>query len=107
MTLREVLKKNGKKIYTLYCSLLFIGAFFSVAYAENDWGENILAWVKKQAIALSVVAILVIIVPMIAKKMWALLVGTIFIGSLALYFVANPDKFTTIGNAIFKIIFGG
>jgi len=105
--LKEVLKRNGKKLYIAFSAALLVGANFSVAYAENDWGENIKTWVTKQASALAVAAVVIILVPMFFKKMWALMIGTIFLGAIGIYFVNNPDKFTTIGNAIYKIIFGG
>lgn len=105
--LKEVLKRSGKRFYTVFSAALLVGANISVAYADNDWGKNIKDFVVEQASALAVAALVVILVPMFFKKMWALMIGTIFLGSIGLYFVNNPDKFTVIGNAIYKIVFGG
>lgn len=106
-TVKEIIKNNFKKAY-VGISAALICSIPSIAFAAgNDWGNNIKTYVKTQASAIAIVAVLIAIIPMIVKKAWALLIGTIFLSAIALYFVNNPEKLVTIGDEIYKIIFGG
>lgn len=99
------MKKSIKKAYLGVLTMALM-AIPSEAFAGNSWGTNIKTWVQEQASAIAVVAVLIAIIPMIVKKTWALLVGTIFLSGIALYFVNNPDSIGKIGNEMYKIVFG-
>lgn len=100
------LKKNKMRIYTAFSTGLIVFSVQVVAFADNDWGVNIKNWILNQASALALCAVVIILIPLIMKKMWAAMIGTLVGASVALYFINNPDTLTTIGGAIKKIIFG-
>lgn len=95
-----------KKIYTSIIAFLIIFLSTIPVYAEGDWGENVKNWVAKQASFLAIAVVLIIMIPLIIKKAWAHLAGTIIVSAIALFFINNPDAITALGNIISKIIFG-
>lgn len=100
------ISRNQKKLYVAFSAGVLTTAFSTMAYAENDWGKNAADWIKTQAEYLALAAVVIILIPMIVKKMWAAMIGTIILGAVAVYFVSNPDQLVTIGASIKKIIFG-
>ncbi|MEN8906292.1 MAG: hypothetical protein ABF289_10085 [Clostridiales bacterium] len=74
-------------------------------FFEYDWGINIKDWLLTQASAVALAAVAIIIIPMIFKKMWAGLIGTLFTSAIALLFVNKPQMLTGIGQIIYNIIF--
>lgn len=85
-------------------NMAFLSLIFEVS---SEWGENIQNWVKKEAFALALVAVIIIIIPMIISKAWAKLFTALIAAGIGLYFVGNPEKLRDIGETIFKIVFGG
>jgi len=71
----------------------------------GDWGINIRDWILTQASAVALAAVVVIIVPLILKKMWAGLAGTLFTSAIALFFINKPQTLESIGKIMYDIIF--
>lgn len=103
---RSFISRNQKKLYILFSTSVLMMTPILAFAGDNEWGKNLADWIKTQASALALAAIVIIMVPLIVKKMWAAMIGTLVGGAVALYFVNNPDQLTTIGGAIKKIIFG-
>jgi len=81
---------------------------FTVFLAANaDYGVNAKEWITRQASALAIAAMVVILVPIILKKQWALLISTLFAGAVAMYFVNSPETLSGIGKKIYEIVSGG
>ena len=78
---------------------------FSYAAEKSDWGIKVTNWILRQASALSIAAIVIIIVPIIFKKQWSVLIGTIFAAGIALFVVNQPEKLKVIGEVIYNIVF--
>lgn len=98
--------KNFKKLYVAFIGALFVLANGSFVFAaEGDWGLNIKDWILRQASALAIAAIVIVIVPLIYKKAWSALIGTIFASGVGLYFVNNPEAMKKIGDAIYGVVF--
>jgi len=74
---------------------------------DMNWGDNAKKWITSQASALAIAAVVIILIPLILKKQWANLIGTIVVGAIAIYFVNNPDTLSTIGKGIYDIITAG
>ena len=77
-----------------------------VLQVNSEWGENIQNWVKKEAFALALVAVIIIIIPMLIQKAWSKLFGALFAAGIGLFFIGNPEKLKEIGATIYQIIFG-
>jgi uncharacterized membrane protein YgdD (TMEM256/DUF423 family) len=73
--------------------------------ADGDWGLNIRDWIIRQASALAIAAIVIVVVPLIYKRQWSALIGTIFASGIALFVVNQPDELETIGKVLYDIIF--
>lgn len=71
----------------------------------GDWGINLKNWILSQASALAIAIVVVIMIPLIYKRAWSKLIGTIFASGLALFFVNNPETLSTIGTTLYKIVF--
>lgn len=97
----------SKKLYVGFSSLLLTASMYTVAFADGEWGENLKNWIVKQASALALAAVVIIIIPLIIRKAWMALIGTLAASAIALFFVNNPDKLQAIGATLYKIIFGG
>lgn len=78
--------------------------------AENfdttgNWGQNIRDWIVNQAYALALAVIVIIIIPLIYKREWSKLIGTIFASGIALFVISNPENLLAIGKTIYGIVF--
>lgn len=73
---------------------------------KADWGINTKNWIVDQASALALAAIVIVIIPLILKKQWAGLLGTLTAGAVAIYFTTKPDTLVGIGQIIYGIISG-
>lgn len=71
----------------------------------GDWGINLKDWILSQASALAIAVIVVIIIPLIYKREWSKLIGTIFASGIALFFINNPETLSTIGTTLYNIVF--
>jgi len=71
----------------------------------GDWGINIKDWILAQASAVALAAVVVIIIPLIIKKMWAGLIGTLFTSAIALFFINKPQTLQSIGTILYDIVF--
>ncbi|MFW5648280.1 MAG: TcpD family membrane protein [Candidatus Alkaliphilus sp. MAG34] len=99
-------KRNKMKFYTAFSASVITLAMQTIVFADDNWGVNIKNWILEQASALALAAVVIILIPMIMKKMWAAMIGTLIGAAVALYFINNPDALVTIGGTIKKIIFG-
>jgi hypothetical protein len=99
-------KRNKMKLYTAFSASVITLAMQTIVFADDNWGVNIKNWILEQASALALAAVVIILIPMIMKKMWAAMIGTLIGAAVALYFINNPDALVTIGGTIKKIIFG-
>jgi hypothetical protein len=91
-----------------FFSLIFTLIIFldCIAYAaDGDWGVNIKNWILRQASALAIAVIVIILVPLIYKRQWSTLIGTIFAAGIGLYFVNNPETLKDIGKILYTIVF--
>lgn len=95
-----------KVCYSVFVSITSILIFAIPVFADNDWGDNVKTWLLRQASALAICAAVIIMIPLLLKKMWAGLIGTIAGAAVAIFFVSNPDKLSNIGDAVYRIIFG-
>lgn len=97
-----------RKLYTflIFNLLIFSNCMFVYA-ADNtgDWGVNFKNWILKQASALAIAVIVIIIVPLIYKRDWSALIGTIFASGVALFFINQPETLKDIGRILYSIIF--
>ena len=80
--------------------------FISGVIMKADWGTNTKNWVVAQASALALAAVVIVIIPLILKKQWAGLLGTLIIGSIGIYFTTSPDTLVGIGKIVYEIISG-
>lgn len=103
---KRFLEKNKMKLYTAYSASVLTLSMQVIAFADDNWGVNIKNWILQQASALALAAVVIILIPMIMKKMWAAMIGTLIGAAVALYFINNPDSLITIGATIKEIIFG-
>jgi VIT1/CCC1 family predicted Fe2+/Mn2+ transporter len=96
-----------KKIYSVLITLGIINfnVFFAFA-AEGTWGENVKNWLSREVGFLALGVAIVIMIPLLIKKAWAALAGTIVASGIALFFINNPTALTAIGKILSKIIFG-
>lgn len=100
-------KRNKMKLYTAFSASVITLSIQTMAFAaDDDWGVRIKNWILTQASALALAAVVIILIPMIMKKMWAAMIGTLIGAAVALYFINNPDALVSIGGTIKKIIFG-
>jgi hypothetical protein len=76
-----------------------------IIFLASDWGVNIRDWILTQASAIALAAVAIIIIPLIIKKMWAGLIGTVFASAFALFFVNKPQTLESIGKIIYSIVF--
>lgn len=103
------LKKKQTFFSLIFTFVIFLNCIN--AYAENsttttsDWGINIKEWILRQASALAIAIIVIVLVPLIYKRQWSTLIGTIFASGIALYFVNNPETLKNIGKIIYGIVF--
>lgn len=99
--------ENLKKKFVIVSTALLVFTNYLAAFAvsEGDWGVNIRNWIVKQASALAIAAIVIVIVPLIFKKAWSALIGTIFASGIGLFVVYNPEKLKEIGDTIYAVIF--
>jgi hypothetical protein len=93
-----------------YAALLTIGLIsfnvISVFAAEGTWGENTKNWLTREVGFLALGVVIVIMIPLLIRKAWAALAGTIVASGIALFFINNPTALTSIGKILSKIIFG-
>lgn len=74
-------------------------------FLTGNWGINIRDWILTQASAVALAAVAIIIIPLIFKKMWAGLIGTVFASAIALFFVNKPQTLESIGKIMYSIVF--
>lgn len=93
----------------LYSVLFFLyGIFFNSLFIfaeDGDWGINIRDWILRQASALAIAAVVIVVVPLIYKRQWSALIGTIFASGIALFVVNQPDVLEKIGEVLYDVIF--
>jgi hypothetical protein len=95
-----------KKIYMLLLTFGLIGINVVSAFAEGEWGENTKNWITREAGFLALGIAVVIMIPLLIRKAWAALVGSIFASGIALFFINNPTALQGIGKILSHIIFG-
>jgi hypothetical protein len=100
-----LMKNLKRKLVIISTVLLIFNNYLVVFAAEGDWGVNVRNWIVRQASALAIAAIVIVIVPLIYKKAWSALIGTIFASGIGLYVVYNPEKLKEIGDTIYAVIF--
>lgn len=98
---------NKNKLYNLSILNFIILFHSSFVYSaeKSDWGVKLTNWILTQASALSIAAIVIIIVPLIFKRQWSALIGTIFGSGIALFFINQPETLKEIGQVLYEIIF--
>jgi hypothetical protein len=91
----------------LFLSLIIFSNYMSSYAFDNtgDWGINLKNWILSQASGLAIAIVVIIMIPLIYKRAWSKLIGTIFASEVALYFVNNPETLSTIGTTLYKIVF--
>jgi len=72
---------------------------------SGEWGVNFKDWILQQASAVALAAVVVTIIPMIWKKMWAGLIGTLCAAAIGLFFVNKPETLKSIGEIFYQIVF--
>jgi len=95
-----------KKLYTLFATGIVIILNVSYVFAEGEWGENVKNWITREAGYLALGVAVVIMIPLLLKKAWAALAGTLVASGIALFFINNPEALEGIGKILSKIIFG-
>ena len=95
-----------KKLYLLVLTILFTFINASYIFAQGTWGENVKNWVTREVSFLALGVVVIIMIPLIARKAWAALAGTIVASGIALFFINNPEALKAIGTILSKIIFG-
>jgi len=78
-----------------------------LVFMNMDWGTNVKSWILSQASALAIAAVVIILIPLILKRQWSNLIGTLIVGAIAIYFVNNPDTLLDIGRGIYDLITKG
>lgn len=73
--------------------------------AAGDWGINIKNWIVQQGSAVAIAALVIVIIPMIAKKQWSNLMGTVVFGGIAIFVINSPDMLKDLGKIIYEIVF--
>jgi hypothetical protein len=98
---------NKKKIYFLLILnlIIFSNCICLYAASDNNWGVNIKDWVLKQTSAIAIAVVVIIIIPLIYKREWSALIGTIFASGIALFFINKPETLNNIGKTLYNIIF--
>jgi hypothetical protein len=74
---------------------------------DMNWGQNVKKWITDQASAIALAVVVIILIPLILKKQWANLIGTLVVGAIALYFVNSPETLQEIGRSLYGIITAG
>jgi hypothetical protein len=74
---------------------------------DINWGTNIKKWITEQAGALAIGALVIIMIPLIFRRQWSGLIGTLLVGAIAVYFVNNPDTLVAIGREIYDLATAG
>ena len=77
------------------------------ALMDINWGTNLKRWITEQAGALAIAAVVLIIIPLIFRRQWSALIGTLLVGAIAIYFVNNPDTLGDIGKGIYDLATAG
>jgi peptidoglycan/LPS O-acetylase OafA/YrhL len=94
-----------KILFILTALLVFMNGMVVFAAGEGDWGMNIRDWIVRQASALAIAAVVIVVVPLIYKKAWSALIGTIFASGIGLFVVNSPESLKKIGDILYGIIF--
>jgi hypothetical protein len=95
-----------KKIYLVYISVLCTILNINYVFADGEWGENVKNWITREVGFLALGVVILIMIPMLLKKAWAALAGTLFASGIALFFINKPEALKAIGEILSKIIFG-
>lgn len=77
-----------------------------LVFLDMNWGTNAKRWITEQASAVAIAAIVIILIPLIIKKQWSNLIGTLIVGAIAIYFVNSPETLQDIGKGIYGLING-
>lgn len=95
-----------KKIY-VFLLTIYLCLKSSFVFAESGtWGQNIEKWLTREVGYLALGIAVVIMIPLLVKKAWAALAGTLLASGIALFFINNPKSLEKIGSLLSKIIFG-
>jgi len=78
---------------------------YTILISAGSWGVNIKDWILEQAAAVALAAVVIAIIPLVFKKMWAGLIGTLFASAIALFFINKPQTLQTIGSIVYDIVF--
>lgn len=71
----------------------------------GEWGIHLKDWILEQAAAIGLAAVAIIIIPLIMKRMWAGLIGTLLTSAIALFFINRPQTLENIGTILYDIVF--
>jgi hypothetical protein len=74
---------------------------------DINWGTNVKKWITEQASAIAIAVVVIILIPLIFKRQWSNLIGTIIIGAVAIYFVNYPETLEAIGREIYGLLTKG
>jgi hypothetical protein len=99
---------KGRKIKILSGLLLAITLLLTnvqLAYASTDYAKNAGTWLSNQIFWIGLIFAILALVGCIMKRNYTGAVITVLGSGIILYFIKNPEKISTIGEGISKIIF--
>lgn len=104
-TTKLKLIKYGQMVLILIFGIMALSQ--GVLADAGDFGQNTYNWIKQQAFWIALLAVVVIAIPFIAKKMWMQLAGFLVLASLVLVIVDDPNRLKGLGTTIWTKVFGG
>lgn len=95
-------KKMGAGVVKATLALL---PFFTLLYTNGiivsaNYGQNAANWMLDQVFWIALVAIIITVAALAAKRNNVAAISVLIVGAVVLYFIKNPTKLSDIGNSI-------
>lgn len=99
----------GRNTARRHRAVLACWSFLTLLYsnavlASASYGQNASSWFLEQMFWIVLVAVVIVVATLAAKRNFVGALTTALVGSVVVYFVKNPTKLEEIGNSIMNAI---
>ena len=106
--MREKESKNKDNRFRKYLMIVSAAVLMLsnglVAFASTDYAGNAASWVLEQLFWVALVAVIVVVLTLAAKRNFTAAVTTGVVGAIVVYFIRNPKTLEEIGNSIMSTV---